>query len=257
MPRLAHRSTCVCSASRSTASAQSIAIDEFRPAIDSRGYLTLNASQTLGHERDVVRPRLARSGAESSSRSSGRRRTRSTTWSRRRSSRALGLHVGQGAARARRVAAVHDHDDRGSRGDPSHATSVSVDGSALPRQGTARARRPLRRRRDREPLRSDQRARDPFLGEAATTPQLIGDRRRDVRPRSASRSTAACAPRTTTFMDRMGARRWVDHDSTALPVGVAAACGDRAGEDRARRRGVRPIPSASTTATSRSRRSAA
>ncbi|HUS27007.1 MAG TPA: hypothetical protein VMZ53_00805, partial [Kofleriaceae bacterium] len=33
----------------STASAQSIAIDEFRPAMDARGYLTLNGSQTLGH----------------------------------------------------------------------------------------------------------------------------------------------------------------------------------------------------------------
>src|SRR5687767_14428695 len=32
-----------------TAAGQSIAIDEFRPAIDSRGYLTLNASQVLGH----------------------------------------------------------------------------------------------------------------------------------------------------------------------------------------------------------------
>jgi outer membrane protein OmpA-like peptidoglycan-associated protein len=33
----------------STASAQSVAIDEFRPALDARGYLTLNGSQTLGH----------------------------------------------------------------------------------------------------------------------------------------------------------------------------------------------------------------
>ena len=33
----------------SPAFAQSIALDEFRPAIDARGYMTLNASQTLGH----------------------------------------------------------------------------------------------------------------------------------------------------------------------------------------------------------------
>src|SRR5436190_19561522 len=33
----------------STAAAPSIAIDEFRPAIDSRGFLTLNSSQALGH----------------------------------------------------------------------------------------------------------------------------------------------------------------------------------------------------------------
>src|SRR4051812_25238992 len=32
----------------STASAQSV--DEFRPALDARGYLTLNGSQTLGHK---------------------------------------------------------------------------------------------------------------------------------------------------------------------------------------------------------------
>lgn len=33
----------------SVASAQSIALDEFRPAIDARGYVTVNASETLGH----------------------------------------------------------------------------------------------------------------------------------------------------------------------------------------------------------------
>src|SRR5262245_46955703 len=33
----------------STAFAQSLSIDEFRPTIDSRGYLTLNASQVLDH----------------------------------------------------------------------------------------------------------------------------------------------------------------------------------------------------------------
>ena len=34
----------------STAFAQSMTVDEFRPAIDSRGYLTLNASQALDHK---------------------------------------------------------------------------------------------------------------------------------------------------------------------------------------------------------------
>lgn len=33
----------------SPAAAQSIALDEFRPALDARGYMTVNASQTLGH----------------------------------------------------------------------------------------------------------------------------------------------------------------------------------------------------------------
>src|ERR1041384_7809703 len=35
--------------SSSVASAQSAPLDEFHPAIDARGYLTLNGSQTLGH----------------------------------------------------------------------------------------------------------------------------------------------------------------------------------------------------------------
>ena len=47
MPRLAIALAALCVTR--TASAQSIAIDEYRPAIDSRGYLTLNASQVLDH----------------------------------------------------------------------------------------------------------------------------------------------------------------------------------------------------------------
>src|SRR5215207_474450 len=47
MPRLALALPVLCASS--IASAQSIAIDEFRPAMDSRGYLTLNASQVLEH----------------------------------------------------------------------------------------------------------------------------------------------------------------------------------------------------------------
>ncbi len=59
MPRLARwiRLSCVCalgalvSASEAVAQpAGDIPIDPFRPAIDSRGYLTINASQTLGHK---------------------------------------------------------------------------------------------------------------------------------------------------------------------------------------------------------------
>src|SRR4051812_28725974 len=51
MPRLALAlpAFALLAAAASTASAQSIAIDEFKPAIDARGYLTLNGSQTLGH----------------------------------------------------------------------------------------------------------------------------------------------------------------------------------------------------------------
>ncbi len=54
MPRLALglRAFSVCSALAGVAFAQpagNVPIDAFRPAMDSRGYLTLNASQTLGH----------------------------------------------------------------------------------------------------------------------------------------------------------------------------------------------------------------
>ena len=49
MPRLAIATGLLCTITASVASAQSIALDEFRPAIDSRGYLTLNGSQTLDH----------------------------------------------------------------------------------------------------------------------------------------------------------------------------------------------------------------
>jgi outer membrane protein OmpA-like peptidoglycan-associated protein len=48
MPRLA-LATGALAALSSSASAQSIALDEFRPAIDARGYMTVNGSQTLGH----------------------------------------------------------------------------------------------------------------------------------------------------------------------------------------------------------------
>ncbi len=48
MPRLA-LATGALAALSSTAAAQSIALDEFRPAIDARGYMTVNGSQTLGH----------------------------------------------------------------------------------------------------------------------------------------------------------------------------------------------------------------
>ena len=48
MPRLAI-ATGALAALTSTASAQSIELDEFRPAIDARGYMTVNASETLGH----------------------------------------------------------------------------------------------------------------------------------------------------------------------------------------------------------------
>ena len=47
MPRLALALAAL--AVPASAAAQSISIDEFRPAIDSRGFLTLNASQTLDH----------------------------------------------------------------------------------------------------------------------------------------------------------------------------------------------------------------
>ena len=54
MPRLAQITAALSSVltlavTSSTASAQAVAVDEFRPAIDARGYMTLNASETLGH----------------------------------------------------------------------------------------------------------------------------------------------------------------------------------------------------------------
>ena len=48
MPRLALTLGALAALSPS-AFAQSIALDEFRPAIDARGFMTVNASQTLGH----------------------------------------------------------------------------------------------------------------------------------------------------------------------------------------------------------------
>lgn len=48
MPRLAIALPMLAALSASAA-AQSIALDEFRPAIDARGFMTVNASQTLGH----------------------------------------------------------------------------------------------------------------------------------------------------------------------------------------------------------------
>src|SRR5688572_31472818 len=55
MPRLAVglRLSAVLLVTAGTAAAQpagDLQLDPFRPAIDSRGYLTINASQTLGHK---------------------------------------------------------------------------------------------------------------------------------------------------------------------------------------------------------------
>ena len=52
MPRLALGFVCLLTASAAAQSAGNIALDTFRPAIDSRGYLTVNASQMLG-DREV------------------------------------------------------------------------------------------------------------------------------------------------------------------------------------------------------------
>ena len=53
MPRLVVGTVLLATALPLTASAQpagDLSLDTFRPAIDSRGYLTLNASQPLGHK---------------------------------------------------------------------------------------------------------------------------------------------------------------------------------------------------------------
>lgn len=50
MPRLATAIPALAVVSSvAPAAAQSIAVDDFRPAIDARGYMTVNASETLGH----------------------------------------------------------------------------------------------------------------------------------------------------------------------------------------------------------------
>ncbi len=52
MPRLALGFVCLMTATAAAQSAGNIALDTFRPAIDSRGYFTVNASQVLG-DREV------------------------------------------------------------------------------------------------------------------------------------------------------------------------------------------------------------
>jgi outer membrane protein OmpA-like peptidoglycan-associated protein len=190
----------------STAAAQSIEIDDFRPAIDSRGYLTLNGSQVLDHmdmsfglgslqwgHRLLTAPSTSVDDMVSATLVG-----------------AFGVHAGIPLELGASL--------------PLTIVSGSQDGQGLGDFGLhLKARIAKLGRVGLAGLASvyvpTSNARDRFLGEPATTPQFTAIADVALGPVRIAANAGVRFRRTTTLMD-MGITT-----STALPVGLAAAYG--------------------------------
>lgn len=238
MPRLAIATALLCVST--TAKAQSIAIDEFRPAIDSRGYLTLNASQTLGHGEMSFGLGSLQWGRKLLSFEAGPATYSVDNMISATLVAALGLHLGGvplevGASLpftimngSRGPDALGDpnnpNDDKLYRlagqgiGDFGfHVKAHLADAGRLGFGAIASLYVPTGA------------SRDPFLGEAAATPQLVAIADATLGNVRLAINGGIRLRRTTTFMD-MGsggtpATMGSITTSTALPVGIAAAWG--------------------------------
>jgi outer membrane protein OmpA-like peptidoglycan-associated protein len=195
----------------STASAQSIAIDEFRPAIDSRGYLTLNASQVLDHMDMSFGLGSLQWGHRLLSLDAG-----ATAYSVDNTiSATLVGAFGVNAGIPLEIAASLPFTIMDG--------SPTVDGQGLGDFGLhAKTRLARVGRFGLGALASvyipTSSSRDPLLGEAAVTPQLVGIADVTLGRLRLAINGGIRLRRTTTFMDTITT-------STALPVGVAAAYG--------------------------------
>lgn len=221
------------------ASAQAIAIDDFRPAIDSRGYLTLNASQVLDHGDMSFGLGSLQWGHRLLSFENG-----PATYSvDNMISATLVAAFGVRAGIPFEVAASlpftimngsRGPDALGDPNDPNDDKLYRLDGQGLGDFGIHVKARVARAGRFGfgalasvfVPTGS---ARDPFLGEAATTPQLTGIADATFGKLRLAVNGGIRLRRTTTFMD-MGeggapATMGSITTSTALPVGFAAAYG--------------------------------
>jgi len=223
----------------STASAQSIAIDEFRPAIDSRGFLTLNASQVLDHMDMSFGLGSLEWGHRLLSFENGPATYSVDNMVSATLIAAFGIRAGIPLELGASLPFTIMNGSRGpdALGDPSNPNDdklYRLDGQGLGDFGLhVKAQLAHAGRFGFGALASvyipTGSSRDPFLGEAATTPQLMAIADATFGNLRLAVNGGVRVRRTTTFMD-MGdggapATMGSITTSTALPVGVAAAYG--------------------------------
>src|SRR5262245_4740433 len=221
------------------ASAQSLAIDEFRPALDSRGYLTLNASQVLDHMDMSFGLGSLEWGHRLLSFENGPATYSVDNMISATLVAAFGVRAGipleLGASLPFTIMnGSRGPDSLGDPNDPNDDKLYRLDGQGLGDFGLhVKARLGRAGRFGFGALASvfvpTGSSRDPFLGEAATTPQLVGIVDATFGNLRLAVNGGVRIRRTTTFMD-MGAggapaTMGSITTSTALPVGVAAAYG--------------------------------
>jgi outer membrane protein OmpA-like peptidoglycan-associated protein len=223
-----------------TASAQSLAIDDFRPAIDSRGYLTLNASQVLDPGEMSFGLGSLQWGRRLLAFENGPARYSvdnmiSATLVAAFGVRAAGIPFELGASLPFTIMnGSRGPDSLGDPGNPNDDKLYRLSGQGVGDFGLHVKARIARAGRVGfgavasvfVPTGS---SRDPFLGEAATTPQLVGIADATFGKLRLAINGGIRLRRTTTFMD-MGdggapATMGSITTSTALPVGIGAAYG--------------------------------
>jgi outer membrane protein OmpA-like peptidoglycan-associated protein len=236
MPRLANALPALFVAS--TASAQSLAIDDFRPAIDSRGYLTLNASQVLDHMDMSFGLGSLQWGYRLLSFENGTARYSVDNMISATLVGAFGLRAGPiplelaASLPFTIMNGSRGPDALGDPGNPNDDKHHRLEGQGVGDFGLhVKARIARSGRFGFGALASvfipTGSSRDPFLGEAATTPQLVGIADATFGKLRVAVNGGIRLRRTTTFMD-MGdgsapATMESITTSTALPVGIGAA----------------------------------
>jgi outer membrane protein OmpA-like peptidoglycan-associated protein len=224
-----------------TASAQAIAIDEFRPAIDAHGYLTLNASQVLDHGEMSFGLGSLQWGHKLLSFENGPATYSVDNMVSATLVGALGLRLGKvplelGVALPFTIVdGSRGPDALGDPSDPNDDKLYHLAGQGVGDLGLHVKTRVARLGRVgigaiASVFVPTGTSRDPFLGEAATTPQLVGVADAALGRLRLALNGGIRVRRTTTFMD-MGSTSGAPATmgsittSTALPVGVGAAFG--------------------------------
>lgn len=220
------------------AAAQSIAIDEFRPAIDSRGYLTLNASQVLDHLDISFGLGSLQWGRRLLSFENGPATYSVDNMISATLIAAIGVRAGIPLELGASLPFTIMNGSRGpdALGDPNTPNDdrlYRLEGQGVGDFGLhVKARLAQVGRVGVGALASvyiPTGSRDPFLGEAATTPQLVGIADATFGRLRVAINGGIRLRRTTTFMDTgeggAPATMGTITTSTALPVGVAAAYG--------------------------------
>lgn len=221
-----------------TAFAQAIAIDEFRPAIDSRGYLTLDASQVLDHGELSFGLGSLQWGRKLLSFENGPATYSVDNMISATLVGALGVRVGRvplelGVSLPFTIMnGSRGPDSLGDPSDPNDDVRYRLEGQGIGDLGMHVKTRlwsagPLGVGAIASVYVPTSKTRDPFLGEAATTPQLVAVADATFGRLRLAVNGGIRLRRTTTFMDMgdRGAPATMGSitTSTALPVGVAAA----------------------------------